>query len=138
SESGIMPQLIKKYHADIPILGVCLGHQAIAESFGASLSNLDKVHHGIQRELIITKPEDRLFAGLPEKITTGHYHSWVVEKKSLPPDFEITAIDGDDTIMAMSHNFFPLSGIQFHPESIMTENGLKIMENWLKFCGHIR
>ncbi len=134
SEAGIMPALIKTYSQSKPILGICLGHQALAEAYGAKLSNLEKVLHGVEREIIIAKPEDRLFTGLAKQITTGHYHSWVVSPQGLPTDFEITARDKEGNIMALSHTRFPFSGVQFHPESVMTSSGMKIVKNWLYFC----
>ncbi len=131
--SGIMNEIIRVYSPKIPILGICLGHQAIAEVYGAELENLDTVWHGVERKLEIIDSEDRLFKGLPQYIKSGHYHSWVVKKNSLPSHFNITAEDETGTIMAISHKHFPLSGVQFHPESIMTQYGPDIMQNWLRF-----
>ncbi len=136
-DAGIMPELLRVYSHTIPILGICLGHQAIAEAFGASLTNLDNVWHGVQKKLVVTDTNDRLFKGLPQSLQTGHYHSWVIQKETLPSQFNITATDADGTIMAISHQQFPLSGVQFHPESILTNHGLQIIKNWLMFCGHV-
>lgn len=134
AEAGIMPQLISKYHQVKPILGICLGLQAIAESFGGKLTNLDSVLHGVEREVEVIKSDDRLFIDVPDKITTGHYHSWIVSPQGLPHDLEVTAKDNNGNIMACSHLIFPCSGVQFHPESVMTEYGMKILENWLHYC----
>jgi anthranilate synthase component 2 len=136
-EAGIMPELLRVYSKKLPILGICLGHQAIAESFGASLKNLDKVWHGVQKQLLVTDPNDRLFKDIPQSFSSGHYHSWVIQKETLPSEFNITATDEDGTIMAISHQHLPLSGVQFHPESIMTSHGLQIIKNWLTWCGHV-
>jgi len=133
SQAGIMPLLIKQYCSEIPILGICLGHQAIGEAFDAHLENLDKVLHGVQREVIITDKEDRLFVNLDPKMMTGHYHSWVISRENFPADFNITARDSNGIIMAISHKHYPLSGVQFHPESVMTPMGLRIIENWQNF-----
>jgi anthranilate synthase component 2 len=131
SEAGILMKLVKQYMTSKPILGVCLGHQAIAEVFGGKLINLSKVHHGVATQMkIIAK--DYMFEGLPESYSVGRYHSWAVEKKSIPEDFVITAVDIEDEILAISHKKHDLKGVQFHPESILTEHGEKLMYNWLK------
>jgi len=134
SEAGVMNDIIREHSKRIPILGICLGLQAIGEVYGGTLTNLDNVLHGVKRETFITKPDDRLFKMLPHKIQSGHYHSWVLSKHLLPACLEITAVDEHGHIMAISHHEYPVSGVQFHPESVMTEYGLQIIENWLEFC----
>ena len=138
SEAGIMMDLIKKYAATKSIFGVCLGHQAIGEAFGATLSNMDVVLHGFG---MITKPttKDRLFDNLPREITTARYHSWVVDKESIAPQLsiEITAMSEDNQVMAIRHKEYDVRGVQFHPESVLTQVdgkmiGKTMLENWLK------
>lgn len=132
SEAGILPDLLKRYSAVKPILGICLGHQAIGECFGASLRNLSEVYHGIQSEITVTQPDHYIFDGLPTNIPVGRYHSWVVDRTELPDCLEITAVSPDGEIMAMRHRNLDVHGVQFHPESILTPQGLKIIENWLR------
>ncbi|MDE6371569.1 MAG: aminodeoxychorismate/anthranilate synthase component II [Duncaniella sp.] len=132
SEAGILPELLKRYSAVKPILGICLGHQAIGECFGASLRNLSEVYHGIQSHITVTQPNHYIFDGLPDTIPVGRYHSWVVDKIGLPDCLEITAVSPDGEIMAMRHRDLDVHGVQFHPESILTPQGLKIIENWLR------
>ncbi len=113
------------------LLGICLGHQAIAEYFGCKLYNMNEVWHGIQRKTkIITN--DSIFKNLPEIIETGHYHSWAVSDKNFPDCLKILAREQNGTIMAISHKQYNIKGIQFHPESILTPMGNLIMENWIK------
>ena len=131
SEAGILPQLLERYAGSKPILGVCLGHQAIGECFGAKLRNLPEVYHGIKSQISITVP-DYIFAGLPDRIDVGRYHSWVVDKNNLPDCLEVTAVSDDGEIMAMRHRTLDVRGVQFHPESILTPMGLTIIDNWLK------
>lgn len=131
-EAGICLDLIKKYAPTKSILGVCLGHQSIAEAFGGSLINLDKVHHGVSSVIDIIKPEDKLYQGLPDKLEVGRYHSWVVSKENLPDCIEITASDDEGLIMGLRHKQYDVQGVQYHPESVLTENGIKLIENWLK------
>ena len=132
NEAGIMLDLIKKYGPSRSILGVCLGHQAIGEAFGGSLINLDSVYHGIASEIKVLTPDDPLYAGLPGKFKVGRYHSWVVAKDTLPDCFTITSEDDTGLIMGISHKQYDVRGVQYHPESVLTENGLAMMENWLK------
>lgn len=134
NETPLLNELLLKYGSSKPILGVCLGLQAIAEAYGGKLRNLDVVQHGVQRKVNITQTSDRLMTGLPSTFDSGRYHSWVVANENLPQELEITATDDHGNIMAMSHKSFPVSGIQFHPESIMTPDGLQIMKNWILFC----
>jgi anthranilate synthase component 2 len=114
------------------LLGVCLGHQAIAEYFGASLTNLDYVNHGVSTEIKVVD-FDCLFNNLPNKFNVGLYHSWFVSKKSFPKDLIITSENKLGNIYSFRHINYDIRGVQFHPESIMTENGLKMIENWIKF-----
>ena len=131
-EAGIMPELIKRYGATKSILGVCLGHQAIAEAYGASLYNMSEVLHGVSSKIKVVKPEDRLFNGIPSEYEICHYHSWNVSREGLGSELEVTAYDELGEIMAISHKEYDVKGVQFHPESIMTEHGHKLLENWLK------
>jgi anthranilate synthase component 2 len=131
-EAGIILDLIKKYGPTKSIFGVCLGHQAIGEAYGGMLTNLDNVYHGIASEIEVLEPSDPLYAGLPKKFNVGRYHSWVVAKENLPPCFTITSVDEHGLIMGISHKDYDVKGVQYHPESVLTEHGLKIMENWLK------
>lgn len=135
-EAGIMPELIKRYGAEKNILGVCLGHQAIGEAFGASLKNLDQVVHGLSTPIEILPTDERLFEGIPQSFEGGRYHSWVVDKDSLPDCLEVTAVDGGGEIMALRHREFNIHGLQFHPESIMTEAGKEILRNFFEHYTH--
>jgi anthranilate synthase component 2 len=133
AEAGIMPALIQRYAPEKPILGVCLGHQAIAEAFGGSIFNLDQVYHGIETPVTVTDPDEVLFAGIPQEFSAGRYHSWVVRPTDLPDELVVTAIAADeDRIMAIRHRDYPVRGVQFHPESIMTEHGRAILENFFR------
>jgi anthranilate synthase component 2 len=131
SEAGLVSEVLKRYSSTKSILGVCLGHQAIGECFGAKLLNLPKVFHGIQTPVNIIK-DDYLFAGLPSTINVGRYHSWVVDSAQFPAELEIIAEDNDKQIMALRHATVDVRGVQFHPESILTPDGLTILNNWLK------
>lgn len=130
-EAGILLPLIRQYAPTKSILGVCLGHQAIGEAFGAQLENLKEVYHGVQSTVQIIK-DDSLFKGLPEEITVGRYHSWSVSKEDFPSCLDITAEDAQGAIMALSHHTLDVKGIQFHPESILTPQGNIMIANWLK------
>ena len=135
-EAGLLLPLIKMYAPTKSILGVCLGHQAIGQSFGGTLTNLSTVYHGIATNIKIESQcnkEDRsLFFGLPQEIEVGRYHSWVVDAKEFPSDLEITAIDENGFIMALKHKKFDVQGVQFHPESVLTPDGEAILRNWLR------
>ncbi len=131
SESGLLLPLIKEYAATKSIFGVCLGQQAIAESFGGSLSNLSKVYHGIATPVHLTATST-LFEGLPTTFNVGRYHSWVVNEKDLPSDLIITSKDVDGYIMSLEHKTYDVKGVQYHPESVLTPDGAKILANWLK------
>jgi anthranilate synthase component II len=131
STSGHLMALIEKYHSTHKILGVCLGHQALAEHFGARLINLQKLYHG-HREPIYQTSKNKLFRGLPTSFNVGRYHSWMVEIDSLPPELLTTAVDENGYLMAFEHREFDLFAVQFHPESYMTEFGEAIMKNFLR------
>lgn len=132
-EAGIMPQLIKRYAGDKFILGVCLGHQAIGEAFGGSLENLAEVYHGIETNMLQTAEDSVLFRNIPKEFRAGRYHSWVIKKDTLPKEFLLTAVDKTGEIMAIRHREYPLFGVQFHPESIMTPQGHQMLENFFAF-----
>ena len=128
-EAGLLKEIIATYAPTKRIFGVCLGQQAIAEVFGGSLINLDEVYHGIATKINITK-DDNLFDGLPREILVGRYHSWVVDP-NLPEVLEATSIDENGQIMSLRHKTFDVCAVQFHPESVLTPQGKKILENWL-------
>ncbi|HCO66610.1 MAG TPA: aminodeoxychorismate/anthranilate synthase component II [Dysgonomonas sp.] len=130
SEAGLLLPLIKEYAAIKSILGVCLGHQAIGEAFGANLKNLENVYHGVTSNAEIIK-DSYLFDGLDKNQEVGRYHSWIVDSKDLPDCFIVTAKDYNGQIMAMSHKEYDVHGVQFHPESVLTPNGVKIIKNFL-------
>ncbi|GAA4355440.1 aminodeoxychorismate/anthranilate synthase component II [Hymenobacter saemangeumensis] len=131
AEAGLMPQIIARYAPSKRILGVCLGHQGLAESFGAALYNLPAVLHGVATTAEVTAPDERLFAGLPTRFQVGRYHSWAVQPQSMPAELEVTARDDDGQVLALRHRQFDVRGVQFHPESILTEHGARMLENWL-------
>jgi anthranilate synthase component II len=138
SEAGLLLPLITRYGATKSILGVCLGHQAIGEAFGAHLLNLSTVYHGVARPIRIVPQNPRnsqvnadLFNGLSDGFMAGRYHSWVVDPAGFPKSLEITAVDDQGLIMALRHKKFDVLGVQFHPESVLTPDGELIMRNWL-------
>ncbi|MBS1638260.1 MAG: aminodeoxychorismate/anthranilate synthase component II [Bacteroidetes bacterium] len=131
SEAGILPELINIYAPHKSILGVCLGLQAIGEAFGGRLKNLDRVYHGLKTPIRITQ-KDVLFRNCPEAFAVGRYHSWVVDQKALPATLEITSVDEKDHIMSLRHRHFDVRGVQFHPESVLSEYGEVIIRNWLE------
>ncbi|MCK9343031.1 MAG: aminodeoxychorismate/anthranilate synthase component II [Massilibacteroides sp.] len=131
-EAGVTLELIKRYAPTKPILGVCLGEQAIAQVFGATLLNLEEVHHGVCSDIRI-KQKDPIFAGLEPAFRAGRYHSWVVSKENFPSCLTITAVDAEEgEIMAIRHKEYATVGIQFHPESVLTPQGKQLIDNWLK------
>lgn len=130
-EAGLLMDVIAEYKGKKPILGVCLGHQAIGESFGGTLTNLSDVFHGVQTDIDITV-DDYVFAGLSKRILVGRYHSWVVDAKGFPADLEITAVSEEGQVMALRHKTFDIRGIQFHPESVLTPDGKQMIKNWLE------
>ena len=131
-EAGILLPLIRCYLSTKPMLGVCLGHQAIAEASGARLVNLTEVFHGVATDMILNSEPGFLFEGIPPTFRAGRYHSWAVERNTLPNDYNITATDESGEIMAFQHNRYDVVGVQFHPESIMTEHGKTMVHNFLK------
>ena len=130
SEAGLLLDVIRTYAGRKPILGVCLGHQAIGEAFGAKLENLSDVFHGVATPCHIIA-DDPVFSGLPAEITIGRYHSWVVSREGLPDCLEITAVSDEGQIMALRHRELNIRGIQFHPESVLTPDGKKMIQNFL-------
>ncbi|MBC6492302.1 anthranilate synthase component II [Flavihumibacter stibioxidans] len=135
-EAGLLLPLIKAYAPTKSILGVCLGHQAIGQAFGADLLNLDEVYHGVSTPIDIIQdrklaPND-VFSGLPATIEVGRYHSWVVDDRNFPAELEITARDANGQIMALRHRTYDVQGVQFHPESVLTPDGEKMLRNWLE------
>ncbi len=130
-EAGLLLEVIRTYAGRKPILGVCLGEQAIGQAFGGKLTNLSEVFHGIQTDVKI-KNKDYIFSGLPTEIPVGRYHSWVVDTEEFPEELVITAISSEGQIMALKHREYDVHGIQFHPESVLTPDGKQIVGNWLK------
>jgi anthranilate synthase component 2 len=131
-EAGLLLSLIKMYAATKSILGVCLGHQAIGQAFGGTLTNLSTVYHGVATNCQQSTVHSRLFEGMKDEFEIGRYHSWVVDKKGFPEDLEITAEDENGYIMALQHKTYDVQGVQFHPESVLTPDGEIIIRNWLK------
>jgi anthranilate synthase component 2 len=131
SEAGLLLPLIKRFAPTKSILGVCLGHQAIAESFAGKLINLRNVYHGVATPVDIIA-EHAIFDGLPPRLSIGRYHSWIVSRDGFPEELQMTAIDSDGEIMALKHKIFDIHGVQFHPESILTPEGKTIMKNFLR------
>jgi anthranilate synthase component 2 len=135
-EAGLLLPLIKEYASSKSILGVCLGHQAIGEAFGGKLVNLSTVYHGVATPVKLNSEKSavksQLFEGLPAEIEVGRYHSWIISDDNFPADLEVTARDANNYIMALQHKKYDVQGVQFHPESVLTPEGEKIMRNWLK------
>ena len=130
SEAGKLLDVIRTYGGKKPILGVCLGHQAIGEVFGAQLENIKEVKHGIATPCDIIA-DDYMFKGLQKQVTVGRYHSWVIAEEGLPDCLAVTAKSDDGCIMAIKHKEYDIHGIQFHPESVLTPDGKKMLQNWL-------
>jgi anthranilate synthase component II len=130
-EAGMLLPLIKEYAATKSILGVCLGHQGIGQAFGATLTNLSTVYHGVATPVKIIDENSQVLKNMGEEIIVGRYHSWVVDKENFPADLQITAVDEQGYIMAMQHTTFDVQGVQFHPESVLTPGGEQMMRNWL-------
>ncbi|WP_234108450.1 MULTISPECIES: anthranilate synthase component II [Chryseobacterium] len=130
SEAGILLEVIRNYAGKKPILGVCLGQQAIAEAFGGSLIHLKEIYHGIATESIQTA-EHKIFNNLPKKLEVGRYHSWAVNPENFPEELQVTSVDQEGMIMSLKHRVYDLHGVQFHPESILTPLGKKILMNFL-------
>lgn len=131
SEAGIMMELIKQYAPTKSILGVCLGEQAIGEVFGASLENMSEVLHGVSHEVTVVDSTERLFKGLPTQFQAGRYHSWTIIPESVPDVLKITAVDNQGRVMGIRHQEYDVKGVQFHPESVLTEYGKDMLRNWL-------
>ena len=130
-EAGILKPLIKKYASTKSILGICLGQQAIAEVFGGSIIQLNQVVHGVATPIHLTVSDEILYYDLPQTLEVGRYHSWVVNPENFPDVLEVTTLDNNGNIMSLRHRIYDVRAVQFHPESIMTPFGKKILENWL-------
>lgn len=130
-EAGVLLPMLDRWKSEKPILGVCLGHQAIAQSFGGGIFNLPEVYHGISSEIKIIDPSDYLFNGIEEPFNVGRYHSWAVDASSLTDELEVTAIDDKGIVMALRHKSYDIRGVQFHPESVLTPQGERLLKNWL-------
>ncbi|WP_139923083.1 aminodeoxychorismate/anthranilate synthase component II [Hymenobacter sp. DG01] len=130
ADAGLMPEIIRRYAPTKRMLGVCLGHQGLAESFGGELYNMPDVLHGLATDAQVTAP-DRLFTGLPQQFKVGRYHSWSVRTESVPAELEVTAVDANGQVLAFRHREYDVRGVQFHPESILTEHGHQMLANWL-------
>lgn len=131
-QAGKLKEIIREFYDKKPILGICLGQQAIAEVFGGSLKQLNEVVHGTATPIHIIVNDEILYSDLPQTIEVGRYHSWVVSPNDLPECLEVTAVDEWQNIMSIRHKTHDVRGVQYHPESIMTPHGMKILENWLK------
>jgi anthranilate synthase component 2 len=129
-EAGMLKELIQECYKTKPILGVCLGQQAIAEVFGGELENLNEVYHGVSSPIKISVEDEILYKDLPQSIKVGRYHSWVV-KNNLPSELEATSFDENGNIMSLRHKIYDVRAVQYHPESVLTPDGKKIIENWL-------
>lgn len=136
-EAGILLPLIRTFASTKSLFGVCLGHQAIGEAFGGSLTNLDKVYHGVATEIELCQDlgfsvnHNDWFMGFQHKLEVGRYHSWIVSRQNFPSELESTAFDEQGMVMALRHRSYDVQGVQFHPESVLTPNGKKMLENWL-------
>ena len=130
-EAGLLKEVIRKYGPIKSIFGVCLGQQAIGEVYGGTLSNLDKVYHGVATNVKTVVDDELLFEGLGSEFEVGRYHSWVVDS-NLPDLLEATSFDENGQVMSLRHKTYDVRGVQFHPESVLTPNGKKILENWVK------
>lgn len=135
SEAGLLLPLIREYAPTKPLLGVCLGHQAIGEAFGGKLVNLSTVYHGVATPVRIrnerSSAKNKLFNNLPDELIVGRYHSWVVSDERFPDELEVTARDENNYIMGLQHSRYDVQGVQFHPESVLTPRGEDILRNWL-------
>ncbi|PUV22021.1 anthranilate synthase component II [Sphingobacterium athyrii] len=130
-EAGLLLDVIRTYAPHKSILGICLGQQAIAEVFGGTLFNMEKPLHGVATDIIVTDESEKLFQDFPKDSKIGRYHSWAVNKDTLPNTLKVTAVDENGIIMALTHTEYDVRGMQFHPESVLTTNGKKLIENWL-------
>ena len=132
-DAGLMPEIVANFVAKKPFLGVCLGHQALGQFFGANLLNLNSIYHGVARNTNIVK-DGFLYHDLPSSFLSARYHSWGFYKDEFPKCLEITALDEENVIMSFQHLSLPVTGVQYHPESILSEHGHKILENWIFFA----
>jgi anthranilate synthase component 2 len=132
-EAGIALDLIRRYGERKSILGVCLGHQAIAEAYGGTIANLDTVYHGVAGRMKQVVTGDYLLEGVPVDFDAGRYHSWIVERSTLPDELEITVVNDEGYVMAIRHKQYDVRGVQFHPESVLTEYGGMMILNWLRY-----
>ena len=137
NEAGLLLPLIEAYASRKSILGVCLGHQAIGEAFGGKLVNLTAVYHGVATNIRLSSPDHKerandLFQDFDQNITVGRYHSWVISDENFPAELDVTARDANNYIMALQHKTYDVQGVQFHPESVLTPDGEKMLRNWLK------
>lgn len=135
-QAGIMPELLRELMPTHPILGVCLGMQAIVEACGGTLFNLETVRHGVSVPCAVTEPVDPLFLELPSPFDAGLYHSWAARPETLPQELKVTALSNEGVIMAVRHRLFLVCGVQFHPESVLTPMGPRIIANWLAHHQH--
>ena len=133
-EAGILKETIKAYAGKKPIFGVCLGLQAITEVFGGSLENMDEVFHGVATTMNITKKDAVIYKGFPAEFEAARYHSWMASKKDFPAELEITSVDEFGDIMSLQHKEYNISAVQFHPESILTPTGEKMVRNFIEDC----
>lgn len=131
AEAGLLLDIIKKYGTTKNILGICLGQQAIAEAFGGTLHNLPQPFHGVATPITVVKPDEVLFKNLPVQFNVGRYHSWVINAETLPDSLEITSTDFEGNCMSIRHKKYAVRAVQFHPESILTEYGKEILQNWI-------
>ena len=131
-EAGSLKEVIARFAPSKRILGVCLGHQAMAEVFGGELENINKVYHGVSTKVKILDTEDYIYKDIPDEFDGGRYHSWIVSKENFPDCFRITAVAENGEIMGMAHKEYDLRGVQYHPESVLTKYGNQIIKNWLK------
>jgi len=131
-EAGLLMNIIREYAPRKSMFGVCLGHQAIGQVFGAKLTNMPHVLHGIASTVTQTKPDQVLFENVPMLFEAGRYHSWIVDQENFPENLEVTSLDENGLIMSIKHRQYDVRGVQFHPESVLTPYGEKIISNWLK------
>jgi len=132
NEAGILKEVIRRYAGKKPIFGVCLGLQAIVEVFGGTIINMDQVFHGVATSMKVTKSDAAIFNGIQKEFQAARYHSWIASNENFPEDLEITAEDEAGGIMAIRHRHFPISAVQFHPESILTAVGEQIVKNFIE------
>jgi len=130
-EAGLLLDVIRTYAPHKSILGICLGQQALAEVFGGTLFNMEKPLHGVATNITVVDESEKFFRDFPKDSKIGRYHSWAVNKDTLPASLKVTAIDENGIIMALTHTEYDVRGMQFHPESVLTTNGKKLIENWL-------